>query len=119
MVKVWDVFQIREMHTAFYKKLERDFFYTGESHDFWEMVFVVAGEIGITSGSDVFLMKKGQAIIHAPMDFHSLWSEGETEPEIIIFSFSAMNVPGYSLKLFSFIRVLLAIVCIKRIRNLI
>ena len=100
MIEIWDVFQIRAIHTAFWKRLDREFFFTGESHNFWEMVFVIDGEIGITSGSDVFLLKKGRAIIHAPMEFHSLWSEGGKEAEIIIFSFSAVNVPAYSMKLF-------------------
>lgn len=54
----------------------------------------------MTAGGDLFVLKKGQAIIHEPMEFHRLWSEGSTCPEIVIFSFAADNVPSYSSKIF-------------------
>lgn len=95
-----NVFQIKKIYTAFSQKCDSRFFFEGETHNFWEIVIVLDGEIGITSGNGVFLLKKGQAIIHAPMEFHRLWSERESCPEIIIFSFAAVNVPEYSSKLF-------------------
>lgn len=98
--EIRDVFQIKKIYTAFYKKCDSRFFFEGETHNFWEIVIVLNGEIGITSGNGVFLLEKGQAILHAPMEFHRLWSEGGSFPEIIIFSFEAINVPEYSSKLF-------------------
>ncbi len=98
--EIREVFQIRKICTAFSQVCDSSYFFEGETHNFWEIVVVLDGEIGITSGSDVFLLKKGQAIIHAPMEFHRLWSEGGSCPKILIFSFEAVNVPNYSLKLF-------------------
>ena len=98
--EIRNVFQIKKIYTAFSKKCDSRFFFEGESHNFWEIVIVLDGEIGITSGNGIFLLEKGQAIIHAPMEFHRLWSEGGSCPEIIIFSFAALNVPEYSSKLF-------------------
>ncbi len=98
--EIRNVFQIKKIYTAFSKKCDSRFFFEGETHNFWEIVIVLDGEIGITSGNGVFLLEKGQAIVHAPMEFHRLWSEGGSCPEIIIFSFEAVNVPQYSSKLF-------------------
>lgn len=98
--EIRNVFQIKKIYTAFSKKCDSRFFFEGETHNFWEIVIVLDGEIGITSGNGVFLLESGQAIIHAPMEFHRLWSEGGSCPEIIIFSFEAINVPEYSSKLF-------------------
>lgn len=101
-VEVEKVFEIEKIYTAFGKKYGINYYFEGESHDFWEIVMVAEGEIGVTAGSDLFMLKKGQAIIHEPMEFHRLWSEGSTCPEIIVFSFDAKNVPAYSSKIFEF-----------------
>ena len=103
MYKAIDVsktFRIKNIYTAFGKRYDSTYYFEGEHHNFWEIVTVVDGEIGVTAGSDVFVLKKGQAIIHEPMEFHRLWSEGSTCPKIIIFSFEAENVPEYSSKIF-------------------
>lgn len=100
MADISNVFQINAIHTAFSIELADNYIYAGEAHDFWEIVIVLDGEIGITSGRDVFRLKRGQAIMHAPMEFHSLWSENGLQSKIMIFSFSAENVPKYSSKFF-------------------
>lgn len=94
------IFKIKTLYTAFRRRYENDYYTVGESHNFYEIVIVTDGEIGVTAGSDAFVLKKGQAVIHEPMEFHRLWSEGNSEPEIIIFSFSAVNVPRLSSKIF-------------------
>ena len=99
-IELEKVFTINTIFSAFGKKYDSNYYFEGESHDFWETVFVVDGEIGVTAGSELFVLKKGQAIIHEPMEFHRLWSEGNTCPELVIFSFAAKNVPEYSSKIF-------------------
>ena len=99
-VEVSDILRIKKIYTAFTKRYDSSYYFEGEYHNFWEIVIVTDGEIGVTAGSDVLLLKKGQAILHEPMEFHRLWSEGNTCPEIIIFSFSADNLPTYSSKIF-------------------
>ena len=99
-VELDNVLAIEKIYTAFGKKYDSSYYFEGEAHDFWEIVIVVDGEIGVTAGSDLFMLKKGQAIIHEPMEFHRLWSEGSTSPELVIFSFAAKNVPEYSAKIF-------------------
>ena len=98
-VDLGDVFRIKEIFTAYRHRFESDYYFIGESHDFWEIVIVLDGELGVTAGKDVFVLEKGQAVLHEPMEFHRLWSEGNSCPDIIIFSFSADMMPEYSSKI--------------------
>lgn len=93
-------FHITSLNSAFEETYNFNYSFVGESHDFWEIVIVLSGKIGVTAGSDVLMLKKGQAIIHEPMEFHRLWSEDNSEPTIIIFSFCAENFPQLQSKLF-------------------
>ena len=99
-VEINNAFQIKKIYTAFRQRYDSNYYFDGEYHNFWEFVAVMDGEIGVTAGSDVLVLKKGQAILHEPMEFHRLWSEGSTCPEIVIFSFAADNMPDYFSKIF-------------------
>lgn len=99
-VEIKNVLRIKKIYTAFKARYDSNYYFAGEYHDFWEFVMVTDGEIGVTAGSDVMVLKKGQAILHEPMEFHRLWSEGSTCPEIVIFSFAADNMPATSTEIF-------------------
>ena len=61
--------------------------FSGETHDFWEMVYVADGALGITADDRVLELGKGQIIFHKPMEFHRLWSIKGTAPHAVIMSF--------------------------------
>ena len=90
---------ITSLYTAFKRHMESNFTFDGESHDFWELVCVIEGKVGVTAGSNIFSLEKGQAILHSPMQFHRLYSEGDTSPAVIIFSFNGENIPDISDKI--------------------
>lgn len=85
--------QIHSIVTFFNALFEKDHYFPGEAHDFWEIVFILSGEVGVTADKDVYLLESGNAVVHKPMEFHSIWSESGTRPEIIILSFYADNMP--------------------------
>lgn len=99
-VNTEEIFRIKVLYTAFSERRKESYYFGGEYHNFWEIVIVTKGELGITAGSDVFMLKKGQAVIHEPMEFHRLWCEGKGETEYIIFSFKASGVPKFSSNVF-------------------
>ncbi len=99
-VNTEDIFKIDVLYTAFSERHEKSYYFGGEYHNFWEIVIVTEGELGITAGGDVFMLKKGQAVIHEPMEFHRLWNEGKVKTEYIIFSFKAKGVPKFSSNIF-------------------
>jgi AraC-like DNA-binding protein len=98
--KIQNPLCITKLHSFFYKKLEDNYFFRGESHDFYEVVCVLSGEVGITAGKQVFTLKKGEMTFHSPGEFHAIWEENATNPEVIIFSFSASAFPTVIGKIF-------------------
>ena len=93
--------RVTSLFTIFEVTRPQDYIFEGESHDFWEIVYVVEGKLGVTAGADLFRLEPGRAVIHRPMEFHCLWSEENTCPHIIVISFSAEKMPEFSGKLFS------------------
>ncbi|MBE6702875.1 MAG: helix-turn-helix domain-containing protein [Ruminococcaceae bacterium] len=81
------------LYTAFEQQLEPDYVFRGETHDFYEVVLVTDGTLGVTAGAETFVLNAPAAILHPPMEFHSLRSEQGTSPHIIIFSFAADRFP--------------------------
>lgn len=98
---VKDVFHIKSLYTFFRKKYPRDYDFKGESHDFHEIVCVLNGEIGVTADKNVYLLSAGNAILHSSGEFHALWSNYASEPEVIVFSFSGDELPVTGKTLFS------------------
>lgn len=91
-VDMTDVFRIKTLYTAFTEVIGSDYFFVGERHNFWELVIVADGEVGITAGENVWVLHKGQAMLHPPMEFHRVWYCG-TPGRIIVFSFGAEGLP--------------------------
>ena len=75
--------------TAFEANYNTDFYFNGEEHDFWEIVVVLSGNIGVTADENVYHLKHGNLIVHKPMEFHKLWVESDKTPQLLIFSFKA------------------------------
>jgi AraC-like DNA-binding protein len=73
-----------------------DFAFEGESHNFWEFVFVDKGEVEVTAGRSFFLLKKGELVFHQPNEFHNVRATGEIAPNLVVISFDCndecMNV---------------------------
>ena len=67
----------------------KDLYFPGESHDFWELVYVCQGKVAATADERVYHLSDGMLLFHKPMEFHRIWSEGDTSPHLMILSFRA------------------------------
>ncbi len=99
--KIDGFLNIRRLYTFFIREFESGFFFKGESHDFYEVVCCLDGEIGITAGKEIFTMQRGEMTIHPPGEFHAIRREGARESSAVIFSFSATHFPTVVGKVFS------------------
>ena len=99
--KISTLICVDAVHTFFRQKFSKGYIFNGESHDFWEMVFVIDGSVGITADRDVYVLEKGQSVIHRPNEFHKIWSEFDTDPTVIIISFSASVFPEFDGRIMS------------------
>lgn len=82
-------FDITRFHSAYNFKWEHGHSYAGESHDFWEAVFVVSGNPQITENSNVYVLSKNEIIFHAPLEYHNIRAEAGETVRVLIFTFSA------------------------------
>ena len=61
--------------------------YTGEKHDFWELVYVDKGELEVAADYEGYKLKEGDIIFHKPNEFHNLWANGISAPNVLVISF--------------------------------
>lgn len=80
---------VKSVVTAFNAERKKDYYFAGEMHNFWELVYVVSGEIMTTADERVFSLSEGQLIFHKPMEFHRIWSVGDATARLCIISFDA------------------------------
>jgi AraC-like DNA-binding protein len=93
IVKIENNPNITGVYTAFSHQFGADFRFKGEAHDFWELVCVTMGLIQVASDNQIFSLSQGQAILHAPMQFHNITARGNSDSAIAVFTFSGNNIP--------------------------
>ena len=80
-------FEINELVTVHYFEYPLNFAFHGESHDFWEFLYVDRGGIRVTAGDQELMLSAGQAIFHEPWEFHAFRSVGKRPPNLVVVSF--------------------------------
>lgn len=78
---------VNKIPTLFYSEFDKDFNFEGETHDFWELVYVDKGEIIIRASNEEVILKQGEAYFHYPNQFHNIKANGKTAPNVFIVSF--------------------------------
>lgn len=82
---------VKRIVTVHYFEYRKDFAFTGEKHDFWELVYVDKGEINVTADERVYRLGHGEIIFHAPNEFHTLSANGKVAPNLVIVSFECKS----------------------------
>ncbi len=88
--------RITALHSFFCTTFTPDYRFRGETHDFYELVCVLDGEVAITADDRVYTLTRGQAILHPPMQFHNIGSQGGEAPTVLVMSFSGEHIPAIS-----------------------
>lgn len=88
-VHLQDSIHIEEIFTIHYFEYMSDFSFEGESHNFWEFLYVDKGEVGVTADKNSFVLKKGDIIFHKPNEFHNVKATGDSAPNLVVVSFSS------------------------------
>lgn len=79
--------KIDELYTVHYFEYTSSYTFAGESHDFWELLYVDNGSIRVTAGEESFDLGRGQLVFHPPGEFHALSANGVTAPNLVVVSF--------------------------------
>lgn len=85
------VLNVTKIITIFYMELSKKFAHDGESHDFWEMVYIDKGEMICTADKKKFILKSGEMTFHKPGEFHNLSANGDVAPNVSIITFECRS----------------------------
>ncbi len=111
-LKIERVLKIEKLYSLHYFQFAAGYIFPGEKHNFWEMVYIDRGEADIGAGKQVVRLRQGQAFLHCPNEFHSIWANSATGPNIMVLSFGCSagmlrSLAGHALTLNAQMRGLL------------
>ena len=73
--------------TVHYLEHAKNYVFQGESHDFWELVYVDKGSLTAVAEDVTYELAQGQMLFHRPNEFHKLSANGTVAPNLVIVSF--------------------------------
>ncbi len=85
--------RITALHTFFRQSFSPKYKFHGETHDFYELVCVTDGNVSVAADSNIFSLKKGQLLLHPPMQFHNICNLDNSSATVIVFTFSGEQIP--------------------------
>ena len=88
LYNVQECFKIKNFICLFHASRESGYVFPGESHNFWECVYVKKGQVVTSTDENVYTLKKGDIIFHEPLAFHKYHIENKKGAELFIFSFN-------------------------------
>ncbi len=85
--KLSNVINVSKIVTIHYFEYEKNYFYPGESHNFWEMIYVDSGSVMVTADKKRYTLSQGEVIFHRPNAFHTISTDGNTIANVFAISF--------------------------------
>lgn len=78
---------IESLKTVHYFKFSPDYNYSGESHDFWEFIYIDFGILNVRIENDIYTLEKGDLVLVKPDAFHNVWGNYQHPSDIAVISF--------------------------------
>lgn len=85
--KLENALTVDGVYTVHYFEYVKDFAYSGELHDFWEIVYADRKSLVLTAGSKEVRLEAGQMYIHKPNEFHNIRPDYKSVANSVILSF--------------------------------
>lgn len=92
---VWLSYSVREqiritdMYTLFQLHYDSGYAFPGETHNFWECLYVMEGEVCASGNERVYNLSRGSLIFHRPLELHKFIVNSPGGADLLIFSFTA------------------------------
>lgn len=83
--------RIEDLITIHYETFQPEHYFEGETHPFWEIVYVDKGTILACNDTDVFEANEGELIFHAPGVFHFARGNGHSISNVFILTFTSSS----------------------------
>lgn len=78
---------VGKLYSIHYFEYMSNFFFEGESHNFWELICVDKGEVKVIADQTCTILKRGDITFHKPNEFHAVNATGEVAPNLVVISF--------------------------------
>ncbi len=83
------VLTLSRIYTIFERECLNGYSFSGESHDFWELVYVAEGSIRVSSDDRVYNLSEGDIIFHKPLELHKFTVNCKCGAKINVLSYLA------------------------------
>lgn len=83
------ILEITALDECMNANFRHPYYFPGEFHPFWELVYVLDGKMQVAIGKDIYTMHKGDIVLYKPMEFHRLWTVDNTDIHAFVVGFSA------------------------------
>lgn len=84
-----NILNVDRIITLYQRDFAPDYSTKGEVHDFWEMVYVDEGEVGLWGGDTLYRVIAGELLLHKPNEFHRVACDGEHAAKVFIVTFES------------------------------
>ena len=88
--KPQNLIRVSRIVTIHYHEFGPSFVFSGEKHDFWELVYVDKGTVRIRRDEDEITLTQGQLLFHRPNEFHTIRSL-DSSPNVFVISFTCRS----------------------------
>lgn len=82
---------IEKIFSVHYFEYASNFSFEGESHDFWEFIYVDKGVVELTAGDELIHLQANEIFFHEPNEFHTVNVGDKIAPNAVIVSFSCQD----------------------------
>lgn len=89
LTSIRKLLQVTHIVTVHYFEYTKHYQFSGESHDFWELLYVDKGVVAVQADDVLHVLRQGQLICHCPNEWHTVKAEGDTAPNLIVIAFQA------------------------------
>lgn len=83
--------EVSKLISIHYFEYTKNYKYPGESHDFWEIMYIDRGKVFITCNHNEYLLSQGKLIFLPPNFFHTIRADELSPSNVFIISFEATS----------------------------
>ncbi len=91
VTKLDKLFEVDGIFTVHYFEFGKNYAFSGEKHNFWEIVYADKGEMEFCTGGEWQSLSPGSIVFHRPMEFHNLRANGIVAPNAAVVTFECRS----------------------------